>query len=65
VASLDGPIVFNECTHNPASCSLAPNSAGLHTRRRADELVEGFLEQQSLASIAGEPVREAPIRPLV
>lgn len=63
MASLDGPIVFNECTQNPDSCGLAPNCAVLHTWRRADKLVEGFLEQQSLASIAGDPVRQDRISP--
>jgi Rrf2 family protein len=58
VSSLDGPIVFNECTNDPASCALAPNCAVLHTWRRADELIASFLEEQSLASIAGAAVRD-------
>jgi Rrf2 family protein len=58
VSSLDGPIVFNECTHDPATCALSPNCAVLHTWRRADELIGSFLEAQSLASVANGPVRD-------
>jgi hypothetical protein len=35
----------------------------LHTWRQADELVEGFLEKQSLASIASVPVQADLVRP--
>jgi hypothetical protein len=35
----------------------------LHTWRRADELIEGFLEQQSLASIAGAPTAQGGVGP--
>jgi Rrf2 family protein len=63
VSSLDGPIVFNGCTHDPASCVLSPNCAVLHTWQRADELIEGFLEKQSLASIASVAVRDGLVSP--
>ena len=55
--------MFNECTHDPASCALSPNCAVLHTWRRADELIEGFLEKQSLASIASVAVRDGLVSP--
>jgi hypothetical protein len=35
----------------------------LHTWRQADELIEGFLEKQSLASIASVPLRGDLVRP--
>jgi Rrf2 family protein len=59
VSSLDGPVVFNECTRDPVSCPLAPNCGVLHAWRRADELLASFLEGQSLESIAADaPPRE-------